>query len=150
MSNALIKLLHEDELRVLRSYIDGRYDPELEDVFNALDVPVDATPDRIEIAVAQILLNQIQGFLPQWALASPDKVILARHPHRRHKDAKLAFHPKLVCTINWADSGPGYSWPESYHITYMPGFDKFIVTASRDSPDTWDCTDHAIGVVDGG
>jgi hypothetical protein len=53
----------------------------------------------------------------------------------------------LLC-INWADSGPGFSWPEAYHITRIPGFDQHIVTASRDSPDAWGCTDHAIGFCD--
>ena len=67
----------------------------------------------------------------------------------RHKDARLAFNPQLVCTINWADSGPGYSWPESYHVTYLPGFDRFVMTASRDGPDAWGCVDQAIGVADG-
>ena len=43
----------------------------------------------------------------------------------------------------------GFSWPESYHVTYLPGFDKFVVTASRDGPDAWGCSDHAIGVADG-
>ena len=75
---------------------------------------------------------------------------LNRKEHKRHKDARLAFNPQLICTINWADSGPGFSWPESYHVTYLPGFDKFVVTASRDGPDAWGCDDHAIGVANGG
>ena len=63
----------------------------------------------------------------------------------------LADHagPCDLCTINWADSGPGFSWPESYHVTYLPGFDKFVITSSRDGPDAWGCSDHAIGVADG-
>ncbi|MCX7298078.1 MAG: hypothetical protein NTU64_14690 [Hyphomicrobiales bacterium] len=80
---------------------------------------------------------------------SGDTVNLNRKAHKRHKDARLAFNPQLVCTINWADSGPGFSWPESYHATYLPGFDKFVITASRDGPDAWGCDDHAIGVADG-
>ena len=34
-------------------------------------------------------------------------------------------------------------------MTYLPGFDKFVVTASRDGPDAWGCDDHAIGVANG-
>jgi hypothetical protein len=64
--------------------------------------------------------------------------------------ARLKFDPRHICTVNWADSGPGFSWPEAYHLTYLPGFDKFVVTASRDGPDAWGCSDHAIGVADGG
>ena len=101
------------------------------------------------IAVAQILLHEIQESLPQWASVREEAVVLNRKEHRRHKDARLVFSPQLVCTINWADSGPGFSWPESYHVTYLPGFNKFVVTASRDGNDVWGCSDHAIGVADG-
>ena len=34
-------------------------------------------------------------------------------------------------------------------MTYLTGFDKFVVTASRDGPDAWGCDDHAIGVANG-
>ena len=51
-------------------------------------------------------------------------------------------------------SGPvlhhlGYSWPEAYHVTYLPGFDKFVITASQDGPDVFGCSDHAIGFAHG-
>jgi hypothetical protein len=65
-------------------------------------------PPRLAIVVALILLHHIQGTLPQWSSASGDTVQLNRKAHKRHKDARLAFNPQLVCTINWADSGPGY------------------------------------------
>jgi len=47
--------------------------------------------------------------------------------------------------IDWAMSGPGISWPEAYYITFVPGFDRYVVTASRDSADLYGCCDHAIG-----
>jgi hypothetical protein len=43
-----------------------------------------------------------------------------------------------------AMGGPGYPWPESYHVTYIPGLEKFIVTASRDGADAFGCADHAL------
>jgi len=36
-----------------------------------------------------------------------------------------------VCCINWADSGPGYSWPESYYVTYIE------VEAERWAEEVW-------------
>ena len=36
-----------------------------------------------------------------------------------------------------------------YYVTYLPGFNKFVITSSRDGDDTWGCADHAIGVADG-
>jgi hypothetical protein len=148
MTATIVRLLPIDEYALLKAYVDGTSEPnDVDALYDALDVPAKATPPRHAIAVAQILLHHVQGTLPQWASVG-ETILLNRKPHKRHKDALLAFNPQLVCTINWADSGPGYSWPESYHITYLPGFDKFVITASRDGADMWGCADHAIGVAD--
>lgn len=150
MTTTLVRLLPLDEMEVLKCYIEGGRDtPNLEAFYDALSITKDSDAARGAIAVAQILLHQIQDTLPQWASVRGDQVILNRRAHNRHEDARLVFSPQLVCTINWADSGPGFSWPESYHVTYIPGFDKFIATASRDGDDAWGCSDHAIGVTDG-
>jgi hypothetical protein len=150
----LVRLLPTDELALLKCYVEGTPEPkEFDTLYRALEVPDEALKlpgvTRLAVAVSQILLHEIQESLPQWASVSDDEVFLNRKKHKRHKDARLAFNPRLICTINWADSGPGMSWPESYHVTFLPGFDKFIVTSSRDGPDAWGCSDHAIGVADG-
>ena len=148
MTATIVRLLPADEHALLSCYVKGTSEPDNFDaLYDALEVPANATPPRLAIAVAQILLHHIQERLPQWASVRGSKVSLNRKEHKRHKDARLAFHPQLICTINWADSGPGFSWPKSYHVTYLPGFDKFVVTASRDGPDAWGCADHAIGVA---
>jgi hypothetical protein len=150
MTADIVRLLPVDEQDLLKSYVEGTSPPDdIDALYDSLEVPNNATPPRLAIAVAQILLHHVQGSLPQWASVTADKVSLNRKEHKRHKDARLAFNPQLICTINWADSGPGFSWPESYHVTYLPGFDKFVITASRDGPDAWGCSDHAIGVADG-
>ena len=53
--------------------------------------------------------------------------------------------PQYLFMINWADSAPGISWPETYYVIYLPLIDRYIVTASQDSPDMWGVTDLAIG-----
>jgi hypothetical protein len=137
MTATIVRLLPADEQALLKCYVEGTDEPDNFDaLYDALEVPAKATPPRLAIAVAQILLHHVQGMLPQWASVG-DTVRLNRKAHKRHKDARLAFNPQLVCTINWADSGPGFSWPEAYHVTYLPGFDKFVITASRDGPDAW-------------
>jgi hypothetical protein len=136
MAATIERLLPVDEQALLRAYVDGSSEPaDAANIYDALEVPANATPPRLAIAVAQILLHHVQGALPQWASVSGGTIQLNRNEHKRHKDARLAFNPQLVCTINWADSGPGFSWPESYYVTYLPGFDKFVITASRDGPD---------------
>jgi hypothetical protein len=150
MTRTIVRLLPADEQALLKAYIEVSSEPaEAATIYDTLEISASATPPRLAIAVAQILLHHVQGTLPQWASVSGGTVNVNRQEHKRHKDARLAFNPKLVCTINWADSGPGFSWPEAYHVTYLPGFDKFVITASRDGPDVWGCADHAIGVADG-
>jgi hypothetical protein len=53
--------------------------------------------------------------------------------------------PQHLFTINWADSGPGVCWPVAYLATYVPGFDRTIVTASADTPEMYGACDFALG-----
>jgi len=53
--------------------------------------------------------------------------------------------PQYLLTINWADSGPGFSWPVAYHVTWVPICDEYVVTQSADSPDAFGYCDFAIG-----
>jgi hypothetical protein len=48
-------------------------------------------------------------------------------------------------TLNWADSGPGFSWPEAYFLTWVPQYDRFVVTGSMDCPDALGYCDFALG-----
>ena len=151
MTATILKLLPDEEVRILHTYIRGETDPSLEEVYDTLRVPTEIEITRNEVAVAQILLSQIQENLPNWGFTNDDgDVEVSRLPHRRLPDAKLNFNPQHVCTLNWADSGPGFSWPEAYYITYLPSFNCHVVTASRDGADAYGCTDHAIGFIKGG
>ena len=151
MTALVIPLVAYEELKVIEQYVLGQDASDLEEIFDALEISNDATPTRHEIAVAAILLRNIEGSLPQWAsVSSEDEVTLSRKPIVRHPEAtKFAYQPKLMCCVNWADSGPGFSWPEAYHITYIPGFNQYVVTSSRDGSDIFGVADHAIGNADG-
>lgn len=109
-------------------------------------------PDRIPVAhaVATLALSDVQSRLPQCGVISHDgRLTLTRatFPPRRQEVVLL---PQFLFMINWADSAPGISWPETYHATYLPIIDRYIVTASQDCPDMWGVTDLAIGSFDAG
>lgn len=95
-------------------------------------------------AVARLGLKQIQHQLPQWASVRDEKLILGRKVEQHEKHA-IELMPLHLFTINWADSGPGFSWPEAYYIIWFPRFNKFVVTASQDSSDAYGVEDMAIG-----
>jgi hypothetical protein len=150
MSANIIRLLPDEERALLESYVAGSQHPaSFEQLFDTMEVPTDAVPDRLQIAVAQILLHHVQDGLPQWAaITSGGELVTNRRRHARHKEARLQFNPRLLFEINWATSGPGFEWPEAYHVTYVPGLEKYIFTASRDGDDAFGCADHAIGTAD--
>jgi hypothetical protein len=150
MSANIIRLLPEQEQALLECYVSGSTQPaSFQRLFDTMEVPADATPDRLQIAVAQILLHDVQDSLPQWAAITKDGEFVTNHRrHRRHKEARLNFNPQLLFSINWATSGPGFEWPEAYYVTYVPGLEKYIFTASRDGADANGCEDHAIGAAD--
>jgi len=147
MNNNPTVLIPQIELDLIETYLNDDSNFDLNDYFMDNQIPDDAKAGQLSIAVARVLLNKIQDSLPQWAaITDSGKVLLNRKEIKRHpKATKLTLDPRLVCCINWADSGPRVAWPESYHITFIPGFEKYIVTASRDGSDVHGCSDHALG-----
>jgi len=68
---------------------------------------------RTSAAVAQFLLERIQDRLPQWVGPTRGaRPLLDRGSHRN-----VEFWPRHLLTLNWADSGPGFSWPVAYNAT---------------------------------
>ena len=74
----------------------------------------------------------------------PDRQFAQLDGHNR-KAEQLTLIPRYLFQLNWADSGSGFSWPEAYHYTFVPGFEQCVLTASRDSTDGYGFADHAIG-----
>ncbi len=97
-------------------------------------------------AVARIALGSIQRELPNFIYHDAES---GRYlPARRFYPVPmrpLRLTPEFLFQINWADSGPGVSWPESYHLTHIFGYDRWVVTMSHDTSEAWGCTDLAIG-----
>lgn len=111
-------------------------EPDMNDEFTEFSLPN---------AVARIALARIQHRLPQWGAVLADGTLILGRRLRKSSARRVTFLPQHLFTINWADSGPGFSWPEAYHVTYLPGFDRYVVTASQDSPDTYGYSEFAIG-----
>ena len=95
-------------------------------------------------AIAIWLLAPVQDALPQCGISHNGEFELTRKPIARSRRTVIPL-PQFLFMINWADSGPGISWPEVYYVTCVPGFERMVVTASMDSTDVWGVTDIAIG-----
>jgi hypothetical protein len=102
----------------------------------------------LDAAVASVILLPVEQRLPQWT----DGVVYARgytDPDRKLL-RKVSLSPILLFSINWATSGPGFDWPEAYHLTWLPTHSCFVVTCSTDSDDTFGYCDFALGSVPAG
>lgn len=95
-------------------------------------------------AVARLLLSRVQRDLPQWA-SFTDGVPRWARKHWPPRGGTVQVLPRRLLEINWADSGPGFSWPETYHATFVPGYERWVVTASADSDEVYGYEDLAIG-----
>ena len=99
-------------------------------------------------AVARIALQSIRDKLPQWGYYSPESGV---HLNRNEPSSgqlplrMKKWFSKELFTLNWADSGPGYSWPEAYYLTFIPIYDSYVVTASSDDASYHGYLDIAIG-----
>ena len=103
-----------------------------------------------DAAVAAIVLERVQKRLPQWAgcRIEPDgtrTILRARDYRPRAAERKVELLPRRLLTMNWASSGPGYSWPVEYNVTYVPLYDHYIITASADCREVFGYSDIAIG-----
>ncbi len=99
---------------------------------------------ELDAAVAEVLLASVRDELPQWAVIEDGHVTLGRRSTPRGA-SRRRYRPVHLFTINWADSGPGFSWPMAYYATPIKWAKRVVVTASADSPDTYGFTDFAIG-----
>jgi len=105
--------------------------------------------EAVRNAVARIALAPVRTSLPVWGTYGVGEVCHTRQEENSSKLPLRGFHsePVLALTINWANSGPGYSWPESYYVAWIPYYERYVVTASLDSPLDEGYLDLAIGCL---
>ena len=100
---------------------------------------------QLENAVARICLGAIQERLPQWGCLRDDGTLALNRKGYTRREHAVETKPVFLFEINWADSGPGFSWPVAYWATFIPGYARWVVTGSADGPDVWGCADIALG-----
>jgi hypothetical protein len=81
-------------------------------------------------AAAQVILKTVEGRLPNYYSFRTKKRI--RKPGIGTTGKPITLKAQHLLTIFWPSS-PGFDWPEAYYLTYLPGYDRFVVTLSQDS-----------------
>jgi len=135
-----------DEQVVIEAYLNNLpLDVSIAAACDRLGMPEPHGILRTAVATGVILVQTIQGRLPNYGSVRNGEVRLGRNQRTREGEASLALIPQHLFTLNWADSAPGISWPEAYHAVHLPGYERWVIVASRDGDDAWGCTDNAIG-----
>jgi hypothetical protein len=102
----------------------------------------------IDAVVAFIVLENAEKRLPGWSALLADGSFVSARAYRDDEkipSRNVLLQSRQLFMINWADSGPGFSWPVAYYVTWLPRYDRFVVTASADCPDGFGYCDFAIG-----
>jgi len=97
--------------------------------------------------VAEIVLAPVQTKLPQGISIQEDGTTVKG---RKTWESSVSMRNNILTPIhlfeiNWDDSQPGFSWPESYYVTLLPGYNLYVVTISQGSADVNSYFDIAIG-----
>jgi hypothetical protein len=108
----------------------------------------------LDAVVAFIVLERVEKDLPQWAAScDEDGNLIEARKYRDEAtvpDRTVLMVPRYLFTLNWADSSfftveHRSSWPEAYFVTWVPHYDRFVVTGSMDCPDVIGYCDFALG-----
>jgi hypothetical protein len=100
---------------------------------------------RLDAWVGAFAVRDIQERLPNCGISRDHGVVLTRPIVKNRRSKRVASAVRFLFGINWADSAPGLSWPADYHLTWLPGFDRWVLTYSADSPDAMGYCDFALG-----
>ena len=87
----------------------------------------------IEAAVAAIVLRSVHKELPWCSGTGLGPETGARWWRPRCEDSAPSVLPIRLLTINWASSGPGLDWPDEYYLSWVPVYDRYVITVSADS-----------------
>jgi len=109
--------------------------------------PIEDLDASINNAVARLMLEPIANRFPNFNAVSRKhgSIRSARPPaFKAYKSPAVAGLPNFF-KINWATSGPGFSWEEVYQVGFLAEYDVYVVTASQDSSDALGFCDACIG-----
>jgi hypothetical protein len=91
-------------------------------------------------ALARMVFAGFEDQLPEFVWSTGGVVFTSRPDLGRKR-----FDPQRLFQINWATSGPGFTWPEVYYLCWLPVFERWVVVSARDSPDVDGYCDRLVG-----
>jgi hypothetical protein len=138
-----------DEQRLLEAWFQSRSlsleDEALLELLGFDHDPCEAYT-RLDAWVGAFAVRDIQARLPNCGIGRSDGgYVLTRPIVKSRRSKKVASAVRFLFRINWANSGPGFSWPADYHLMWLAGFERWVLCYSADSPDAMGYCDFALG-----
>jgi hypothetical protein len=87
----------------------------------------------VDAVVASIVLENVEKRLPAWSALRADGSFVCARKYRDDEkvpNRKVLLQSRQLFVINWADSGPGFSWAVGYYVTWLPHYDRFVLVPS--------------------
>ena len=149
-----VDLFTPEEHRILAEWFGvvpptGAAACELDDALEHLGVTEDPHTlyRQSDAAVAFIVLEGVEDRLPNCGIFDGERVTLTRAYRPKHlvPHRNVAIIPQHLFTVNWADTAPGISWPGAYFVTWVPVYDRYVVTYSGDTPEVFGYCDIGVG-----
>ena len=138
-----------EERALLQTWFEGKYlSTEQEEWLEAQGFDHDPCEayTRLDAWVGAFAVRDIQERLPNCGIGKSDGTYVLTRPIQKSRRSKtVAGAVRFLFRINWADSAPGLSWPADYHLIWLPGFDRWVLTYSADSSDAFGYCDFALG-----
>lgn len=139
-----------DERRLLECWLGGR-DPSIEDENLLTELGFDHDPGgaytRLDAWVGAFAVQDIQTRLPNCGIGRSDGSFILTRQIRKGRERKVTGVSRYLFRMNWADSGPGISWPVEYNLVWLPGYDRWALVESADCPDAFGYCDFALGAI---
>ena len=97
--------------------------------------------------VGSFAVQHIQHRLPNCGISFEDGEVILTRTRRKVRSQAVTGLARFLFGINWATSGPGITWPADYHLAWLPGYERLVLTYSADSPEVLGYCDFALGHV---
>ena len=101
----------------------------------------------LDASVGSFAVQHIQHRLPNCGISFEDGEVILTRTRRKVRSQAVTGLARFLFGINWATSGPGITWPADYHLAWLPGYERLVLTYSADSPEVLGYCDFALGHV---
>lgn len=123
-------------------------EPDFETALKGLGVseaPSSYNLNKADVAIAQLVLHSVRRRLPNSGVRQKMDDRATGRSLANPLESGLSLLPWHMLTVGWTCNGSSHSIAEAYYLAWLPYYDRYVVTASRDTSECWGYYDAALG-----